>query len=165
MERYEFFETVKYMERVYRYLSDIYEGLKDVELRMTAEKKEKSRYQYKCENGKIVNQYIMINLDEYDESDDFITRYCNEEFGKKLTHEYVIYNLRTLCHEIGHYLNAEEDLDDEYDYFEALNYIDEMYESGSEEKRRAYRMIGEEYEADRISCEILREHLDRLLEL
>ena len=51
------------------------------------------------------------------------------------------------------------------EYMDELNDLERYYEEGTEERKRAYRMIPEEYEADKNAANILNNHLDNLLAL
>ena len=110
--------------------------------------------------------YSDYRLKDYNEFDDFQTRHYNNEFGLNLEHKYLVVMLRILCHEMSHHINIEDfKYDDDDEYYDCLHYIQDVYKSGTEERKRAYRMIPEEYAADQNAAEILRYHLSDLLNL
>ena len=156
-----------FIVRAYDYINKLYDGaFDDVNLIVTANEFECSSYLYKYDEktGAVINPRVRICIEEFD-CDDFQTRHYNKEFGTKLEHKYLVVMLRILCHEMSHHLNIERYKDKEEEYLECLNYIQEIYEYGTEERKRAYRMIPEEYAADECAVKILSIHLNRLLAL
>ena len=141
-------------------------ALDDVKLIITEDENEFSSYLYRYDDvtGAVENPRIRICIEEYNCKDDFQTRHYWEEFGLKLEHEYLVVLLRMLCHEIGHHLTVDIYKDKEEEYMCALNDL-HKYRYGTEERKRAYRMIPEEYAADECAVKILSIHLNRLLAL
>jgi hypothetical protein len=165
---YNFNDISEFLIKAYKYIAGLYgKTFNGVQLIITENEFEPSCYLYKVnkETGEIKDSRIRVCIEEYDAYDDFQTRYYNKEFGTELTHEYKTVLIRMLCHEMGHHLNIEKFkyMDEEYEC--ALYDLERYYDEGSEKRRIAYRMIPEEYEADKKASEILKAHLDKLLKL
>lgn len=158
----------KFLIKAFDYINNLYNGLfDDVKLEVTDEDWRQSGYSYGFneKTHEIKNPRITICIEDYNEFDDFQTRHYNNEFGLNLEHKYLVVMLRILCHEMSHHINIEDFKDDDDEYYDCLHYIQDVYKSGTEERKRAYRMIPEEYAADQNAAEILRYHLSDLLNL
>ena len=168
MSRYEFSNISEFLINAFNYIADLYgKAFDGVQLIITEEEYLPSCYIYRLneETYAIENPRVRVCIEEFNEFDDFQTRHYNSEFGTKLTHEYKTVLLRMLCHEMSHHLNIEtfKYMDEEYDC--ALYDLERYYEYGTEERKRAYRMIPEEYAADEKAAKILKNHLNNLLAL
>jgi hypothetical protein len=158
----------EFLINAFNYIADLYgKTFDNVQLIITESERQPSCYMYRLneETNAIENPRVRVCIEEFNEFDDFQTRHYNSEFGTKLTHEYKIVLLRMLCHEMSHHLNIEtfKYMDEEYDC--ALYDLERYYEYGTEERKRAYRMIPEEYAADENAAKILKKHLNNLLAL
>lgn len=167
-------DFVKYLA-VKRFVTDAFNyinnnivngALDNVQLIITEDENKFSSYMYNYDDktGAIKNPRIRICIEEYNCKDDFQTRHYFNEFGLKLEHDYFVVLLRMLCHEIGHHLTVDIYKDQEEEYMCALNDL-HKYDYGTEERKRAYRMIPEEYAADEEAVKILSKHLNKLLSL
>lgn len=168
MNNYEFTNVSEFLIKAYDYIADLYgKTFNGVKLMITTGEFEQSCYMYKLnpETDEIKNPRIRINIEEFDEYDDFQTRHYNKEFGTHLIHEYKTVLIRMLCHEMSHHINIEKFKYMDEEYIDALHDLERCYEWGTEERKRAYRMIPEEYEADKNAANILNNHLDNLLAL
>ena len=161
---YDYYYIEEKMHKVYEYIVGIYgaDKFNNIELEVTNDEFERSRYSYKVDNNeRVISGKIILNVECT--PDEFITEHFSKEFGLNLPNDYMIHLIRTLGHEIGHHLTVEQ-FDDEA-YINDLSYIESAYKYGTKERKRAYRMIPEEHMADEISANILKNHLNILLSL
>jgi hypothetical protein len=157
----DYFKLCEKLENVFDYVKSIYEDkFDDVDFVVSPLENEQSRYSYDYDDitGKLKNQRITICLEEYDEHQDFQTRYYNKKFNMTLEHDYYTVLIRMLLHECGHHFNIDYYKDRDEEYMEALMWIDRYYEYGTEEYSQAYREIDEEHDADMFAAEFMKEH-------
>jgi hypothetical protein len=164
----DYFVLCEKLTNVFDYIKSIYKNTFDnVDLIVTPEENDKSRYSYEYDDitGDVRNQCITICLEEYDEYHDFQTRYYNKVFDMKLEHNYYTVLIRMLLHECGHHFNIDYYKDRDDEYFESLMWIDKYYEWGTEDYEQAYREIDEEHAADKFAADFMKIHIEKCINI